>query len=276
MVRAILGYLRRQREDVLQYHDAWRAMRREGWGRLSTRELVRLYPRWKRSLKNDRTPLDIELPWLTFLAIEFLEEFLEPHMAVCEYGSGGSTLFFARRVRELVSIEHDPQWHKRVQEALVARRIGNVTSMLRVAEPAQGSGKGSPSDPKTYRSGAPNYDSKTFIAYASAIDRYSNEAFHLVLVDGRARPSCIMHAWSKVRVGGYLVVDQSERERYRPVLRLLDSVGRGCHYPGPLVCATTFTVTSAWERAEARAFPEGDSSTIFERLTDKVSRKDVC
>src|SRR3981081_59638 len=49
------------------------------------------------NLLNGKTPLDLELPWFSYAAIDFLEDFLQPHMTVCEYGSGGSTLFFSRR-----------------------------------------------------------------------------------------------------------------------------------------------------------------------------------
>src|SRR5438270_13938588 len=63
------------------------------------------------NLVNGKTPLDLELPWFSYAAIDFLETFLEPHMSVCEYGSGGSTVFFARRVESVVSIEDNRQWH---------------------------------------------------------------------------------------------------------------------------------------------------------------------
>ncbi len=48
---------------------------------------------------NGKLPLDLELPWFSYAAIEFLDSWLSPPMKVCEYGSGGSTLFFARRVK---------------------------------------------------------------------------------------------------------------------------------------------------------------------------------
>ena len=45
---------------------------------------------------NGKTPLDLEVPWFSYAAIDFLETFLQPNMNVCEYGSGGSTVFFRR------------------------------------------------------------------------------------------------------------------------------------------------------------------------------------
>ena len=62
------------------------------------------------NLMNGKTPLDLEIPWFAYAAIDFLETFLQPHMTVCEYGSGGSTLFFAARAKSVFSIEDNPKW----------------------------------------------------------------------------------------------------------------------------------------------------------------------
>src|SRR4051812_37225534 len=72
--------------------------------------LVRFYKRWARSQDPTASPMKDEVPWMTFGAIEFLQRALREDMVVFEYGSGGSTLFFANRVRRLVTIEHDPEW----------------------------------------------------------------------------------------------------------------------------------------------------------------------
>src|SRR4051812_40445225 len=72
------------------------------------------------NLLNGKTPLDLEIPWFSYAAIDFLETFLRPHMTVCEYGSGGSTIFFAKRTKSVVSIESDPKWHELVTARLAA------------------------------------------------------------------------------------------------------------------------------------------------------------
>ena len=53
---------------------------------------------------NGKTPLDLELPWFSYAAIDFLKQYLRADMRVGEYGSGGSTLFFARRTKSVFSI----------------------------------------------------------------------------------------------------------------------------------------------------------------------------
>ena len=57
-----------------------------------------------------RKPIDVGLPWINLNAICFLEKFLRADMIVFEYGSGGSTIFFAKRCRHIVSIEDNREW----------------------------------------------------------------------------------------------------------------------------------------------------------------------
>ncbi|MDB6022370.1 MAG: hypothetical protein JWQ04_2227, partial [Pedosphaera sp.] len=77
-----------------------------------------------------RTPLELEQPWFSYAAIDFLERRLQPQMTVCEYGSGGSTIFFARRVREVHSIEDNPKWFALVNRRLAELRILNAEIRL--------------------------------------------------------------------------------------------------------------------------------------------------
>ena len=82
------------------------------------------------NLLNGKTPLDLELPWFSYAAIDFLEDFLQPHMTVCEYGSGGSTLFFSRRVKSVYSIEDNPKWFDLVSGRLQQQGVRNATLTL--------------------------------------------------------------------------------------------------------------------------------------------------
>ena len=63
--------------------------------------------------------LNRSLPWLTDQSITFLEGFVKNivnNPKILEFGSGSSTLFFANKSSEIVSFEHDPQWHKHVSK----------------------------------------------------------------------------------------------------------------------------------------------------------------
>lgn len=49
------------------------------------------------------------VPWYTYPCIDFLEARLDPSLSVFEYGSGLSTIWYARRVDEVVGVEHSQE-----------------------------------------------------------------------------------------------------------------------------------------------------------------------
>src|SRR5258706_2236050 len=68
------------------------------------------------SLINGKTPLDLEIPWFSYGAIDFLDQYLKPHMKVCEYVSGGSTIFFGKRVKSGFFILSEPLYFDLVHQ----------------------------------------------------------------------------------------------------------------------------------------------------------------
>jgi len=181
-------------------------------------------------------PLASALPWLTFDAIAFLAGQVGGHMRVFEYGSGGSTLFFAARAARVVSVEHDRLWSERVQSTLVERGCTNCE--LRLIEPAEAASlyDADPADPDAYASSDEAYGGQSFLGYASSIDQYPDHSFDVVLVDGRSRPSCVKHAAPKVTPGGFLVLDNAERPVYARAQEQMEEpewIARDFHGLGP-------------------------------------------
>lgn len=173
--------------------------------------LIRYFPDWWSSLNPGRSPINDRRPWIAFEAIDYLDSILTADMLVFEFGSGGSTLFFSDRVRKVISAEHDKAWCEQVVRALEQSRVSNCDLTLYEPELCSGSSGGDAGDPASYLSASPQYDGMHFKAYASSIDRHSDESFDVVLIDGRSRPSCFSHAVRKLKVGGYLVLDNAER-----------------------------------------------------------------
>jgi len=73
-----------------------------------------------------RSSLDLEVPWFSYSAICLLDRFVKPAMLVYEYGSGGSTLYFAKRSGRVVSIEDDKDWYDRIVRVVNERQLRNV------------------------------------------------------------------------------------------------------------------------------------------------------
>jgi precorrin-6B methylase 2 len=151
------------------------------------------------NLINGKTPLDLEIPWFSYAAIDFLKDHLRPQMVVCEYGSGGSTIFFARRTKSVFAIENDPKWFELVNQRLAKLSLRNATVALH------------PFDFKN----AAGFEHST---YLHAIP---DGRFDVIVVDGmeewdQVRPICFEKAEARIRPGGIIIVDDSWRY---PMLR---------------------------------------------------------
>jgi hypothetical protein len=170
--------------------------------------------RWLPSVADDYL-LRSALPWLTFDAADFIVRQMPRPAKVFEYGSGGSTLFWRRLHTSCVSIEHDREWFE-----LLSLRFGAgpVIDYRLVPPEVRTAGESQQvhdsANPKLYLSDDADCASFRFEAYARQIDSYPDGHFDVVLIDGRARPSCIMHAAPKVARGGLLVLDDANREYY--------------------------------------------------------------
>jgi predicted O-methyltransferase YrrM len=119
-------------------------------------------------------------PWLTKDAIRFLDEALRRDDAGMEFGSGRSTVWFARRLRHLISVEGDEAWHAKVQ-ALIrdAGLAANVEHRKCVRR-------------------------DDYVAQALSV---ADASLDFCLVDGEYRDECAVAVLPKLRSGALLVVD---------------------------------------------------------------------
>lgn len=143
---------------------------------------------------NRKSPLDLETPWFSYAAIDFLEKNVRSEMTVCEYGSGGSTLFFARRVQAVYSIEDNPKWFAMVTGRIKELEIRNAEVHL---------------FPFDFKNPAGFEQS----AYLNAIPQ---RAFDIYVIDGseeweQVRPLCFRHVEQFIRPGGMIIVDDAWR-----------------------------------------------------------------
>lgn len=148
-------------------------------------------------------------------AIDFLAGNLKPRDRVFEYGSGGSTVFLASLGVQLVSVEHDEEWYKEVSRRLADLAEGTVD--YRFVPPGEGECRGSDG----YKSAIPLYSKRNFGKYAKTIAEFPNDWFDTLLIDGRVRVDCAKEGLPKVKQGGYVVLDNSKRERYAEIRQLM-------------------------------------------------------
>jgi len=136
-----------------------------------------------------RLCLKVGIPWITPGSFRYLLDVIEPDWKVFEWGSGGSTVFWANNCAEVVSIEHNKDW------------ITRVTGML----------KGAKNVDLRYVRGKPKGVKDRFRHYADVINEYPDEYFDLVFNDGEAssRGWALNNSMPKIKIGGYLLLDNS-------------------------------------------------------------------
>jgi len=110
------------------------------------------------------------------------------------------------------------------------------------------------SDLDGYVSEDVQYRGMSFKDYASSIAFYPDEYFDVILIDGRARPSCFKHAKEKVKRGGLLILDNADRKYY---FRILDSLNTAewekYVFFGPVPYITYFAETRIFKRSTSIA-----------------------
>lgn len=183
-------------------------------GNISAVFNFKYYKRWENYLDPGRSSISDHSPWINFPAIDFLKRNLKPEDKIFEYGGGGSTLFFLDRVRQVITVEHNPEWFKILQESILSETKCKWDGNLILPELNQTQELKNIADPEHYYSEDSNYRKMNFKKYASYIDKFKDEYFDLVLIDGRARPSCIKHSVRKIKKGGFLILDNAERNYY--------------------------------------------------------------
>lgn len=210
-------------------------------------KLIRSFPLWYATNRRAGSgPALSGIPWMAISAIRFLRRKDFSKSKVFEWGSGGSTIFFAMRAQQIISIEHDTEWYHEVGALLRNRSISNVN--LKLIEPTSAADSSQDAaDPNAFASSDERYIGKSFAAYSQHIEEYPKKEFGVVLVDGRARSSCLAKAIPHVQSGGLLVLDNSDREYYlEQTLPLLNSWKR-YDFMGPVPFSLNFSKTSIWE-----------------------------
>ncbi|MEJ5961236.1 FkbM family methyltransferase [Pedobacter immunditicola] len=123
------------------------------------------------------------LPWVTYSFIDFIKDRLNKEQKVFEYGSGSSTLFYAKRVSKVVSVEHDENWFNKIVRTKPANADMIFTKLEKGGE----------------------YSKKAALL---------GEQFDIIIVDGRDRVNCCKESIHALSKQGVLVLDDSERKEY--------------------------------------------------------------
>ena len=117
------------------------------------------------------------IPWITYPSMEFLEQINFRDKDVFEYGSGSSTLWWAKRSRSVYAIDRDASWIRRIEPDLpdnaMIRHCPNETR------------------------------------YADEILKTGN-LYDVIVIDGSVRYPCAERSIGKLTNNGIIILDNAE------------------------------------------------------------------
>lgn len=118
-------------------------------------------------------------PWYTYPAIRALDHILQPEFRVFEFGGGLSTQYYERRCAEVHTVEDNQEWFARIKKRTSKAMVYYLTGQL----------------------------------YVDKINEFPEGYFDLIAVDGSNRLACFLAANARLRRGGYLVLDDTDKEQ---------------------------------------------------------------
>jgi hypothetical protein len=124
------------------------------------------------------------IPWMTYPFLEFLEPRIQKPMVIFEYGSGNSTLWWAKHVAWVISCEHDLQWYSTLKPKLPNNVELHHIHLVRGE------------------------------TYCQKIAEYDNK-FDMIVIDGRDRVNCAINSMQALKEEGVIIWDNSDRDIYQ-------------------------------------------------------------
>lgn len=129
--------------------------------------------REKRSINQNGEPI----PWLTYPAIEYINQYNLNEMSIFEFGCGNSSLFWAKRAKKVISIENDINWFMYVKKYI------NCNHDI--------------------------YLKKDKGSYVNMLQEL-NLKYDIIIVDGEWRSACVEKAVDYLEEGGMIIIDNSD------------------------------------------------------------------
>jgi predicted O-methyltransferase YrrM len=125
-------------------------------------------------------------PTISYRARTVIARLLDSNSRVAEFGSGMSTSWFAGRCEFLLSVENDEGWHRIVSAMIAESDFGHV-----------------------------QYEMRTPDSF-SDLSGFPDGSFDFILIDGWDRHGCVVNALPKLRSGGWIYLDNSDKDMTRP------------------------------------------------------------
>ncbi len=144
----------------------------------------------KQSIDKNGEPI----PWCTYPFIKFTEPRLSRDFSVFEFGSGNSTLWYAKRVKNIIAVENDKEWFNIISSNLPS----NAQIIFKKLD----------------------YDGE----YCRTVLDHSVR-FNLIIIDGRDRVNCVKNSINRLTENGVIIFDNSDLPQYKEGVNFLIANG---------------------------------------------------
>ena len=117
------------------------------------------------------------IPWYTYPAIEYFKRLDFEDKTIFEYGCGNSSLFWANRVKRIISVESDKEWYHKI----LKEKSRNQEIIL----------------------------AKDKDEYIKSINKFGL-MFDVIIVDGLYRYDCVLTSIDYLKRDGMIILDNSD------------------------------------------------------------------
>lgn len=140
---------------------------------------------------------DNPIPWYTYPAIEYLEQFDFSDKIIFEYGMGNSTLYWSKYAKKVICADDNQDWYQQITNQC----NHNVTAYFE-----------------------PNEQQYPATVMKAGI------MFDIIVIDAIKRDECALFALKQIAEDGIIIIDDTERvnwsEEYKRALHILQQDNR--------------------------------------------------
>ena len=170
----------------------------------------------KQSIGKNEEPI----PWFTYPFIEFLKKRVNKNLKVFEYGSGNSTIWFAKRVDSIISVEHNEKWYNKIKDLIPPNAKVLFNNFQKENEYHQ-------------------------------IIKSIPEKFDIIIVDAIDRINCLKVAKDHLSEKGVIILDNSNRKEYSEGINyLLNHNFKKIDFVGMTSSITTSSATTIFYKTD--------------------------
>jgi len=133
------------------------------------------------------------VPWMNYPFVEFIRKRLTKEMSVFEYGCGYSTMFYAKYVNHITSVESDREWYEKIKA-----EIPSNSTLI--------------------------YQEKDEDGKYCRIINTTEKKYDIIIIDGKDRNNCAVQALGNLKGKGIIVFDDSHFPKLKEGIEYLEKI----------------------------------------------------